>query len=289
MKKGRTITSYLINGNPDGLRTVFVSNKTCKVSVIPRTDIDQMKDREESLRPSLYFLFNDGDNKIYIGESESFYERLKQHHSSKEFWTVAIQFFSQNENLTKANIKYLEHLSLKEISSIKNVNLEENKQKSSCPHLPEHLRAEADEFFEDVKLITSFLGYNFFKKIEISQEKDYFFCKRAGVSAKGVYKDGNFILLQGSKIRKHTKVNYFGGKDDYKDKDKINSLNVLREEFLINNYTVIDDDFISTTKDFTFNSPSGAACFAICSSANGWTEWKDEKGKTLDEVIRAKL
>ena len=32
--------------------------------------------------------------------------------------------------------------------------------------------------------------------------------------------------------------------------------------------------------------PSGAACFVLGGSRNGWAEWKNKDGKTLDEVYR---
>ncbi len=37
---------------------------------------------------------------------------------------------------------------------------------------------------------------------------------------------------------------------------------------------------------FSFSSPSTAASVVLGRSANGWTEWKDQYGKTLDEIIR---
>ncbi len=36
----------------------------------------------------------------------------------------------------------------------------------------------------------------------------------------------------------------------------------------------------------SFSSPSAAACFVLGTSANGWTEWKDKSGRTLDELFR---
>ena len=39
--------------------------------------------------------------------------------------------------------------------------------------------------------------------------------------------------------------------------------------------------------DYTFTSPSYAAGICVGGSANGWTEWKDAEGKTLNEVFRA--
>lgn len=39
----------------------------------------------------------------------------------------------------------------------------------------------------------------------------------------------------------------------------------------------------------TANSPSTAAMFCLGRSANGWTEWTDKDGNTLDSVYRKQL
>lgn len=36
-------------------------------------------------------------------------------------------------------------------------------------------------------------------------------------------------------------------------------------------------------EDVRFDTPSGAACFCVGGSSNGWNEWKDEKGRKLNE------
>ena len=35
-----------------------------------------------------------------------------------------------------------------------------------------------------------------------------------------------------------------------------------------------------------FNTPSGASDFILGGSTNGWIEWKNKDGKTLDELYR---
>ncbi len=40
------------------------------------------------------------------------------------------------------------------------------------------------------------------------------------------------------------------------------------------------------TSDYIFNSPSAAAGVVLGRNANGWIEWKNEDGKTLDELKR---
>lgn len=282
----KTITTFLISGNPSGIKTIFVSNKICKALFIPRTDVDQVKHRDEASRPSLYFLINQEDESLYIGESENFYERLKSHVSNKEFWGVAIQFFSQNNDLTKADVKYLEFLSFIEAESAGNIKLEENKQKPSCPHLPEHQKAMIEEFFEDVKLITGFLNYNFFKKIEKKENNELFYCKRNGIDAKGFYQDGIFTILSGSKI---TKDSYKSTKGSAGHLTLLEKIQRAKDNIILEEKGRFDCDFIIITKDIQCDSPSIASNICIGNASNGWTEWKNKDGATLDDVFRKRL
>ena len=40
-------------------------------------------------------------------------------------------------------------------------------------------------------------------------------------------------------------------------------------------------------QDSLFSSPSTAAAVVLGRMANGWVEWKDERGQTLNDVYRA--
>jgi hypothetical protein len=281
--QSKTITTYLINGKPKGLRTVFISNKVCKALIVPREDVEKIKEREEAGRPSLYFLISqDDENNIYIGESESFYDRLRNHQTGKDFWDIAVSFFSQNNDLTKADVKYLEHLSLKTLNSEQS----QNKKESTKPHLPEHQQASIEEFFEDVKLITGFLGYTFFTpKTIIKDEKDsneILYCTRSGTNARGIFKDNIFTLLKGSKIVKELKAAYTRRNDDpFFDRTQERRNNLMGD-----NFKIIDNDFIELLVDIKFGTPSGASCFVVGNASNGWTNWKNKDGKTLDEILR---
>ena len=39
-------------------------------------------------------------------------------------------------------------------------------------------------------------------------------------------------------------------------------------------------------EDYLFSSPSAAAAQVLARNANGWIEWKNKQGKTLDELKR---
>jgi hypothetical protein len=260
---------------PNGLRTLSISNKTCKSLIIPRSAIDKIKDREELSQPSLYFLLNDDENKIYIGESENFIKRIKDHERKKDFWNLAITFHSQTNDLTKADVKYLEYLSVNATKKISSLNFTENNQNPTCPNLPEHQKSSINEFFEDIKLITGFAGYNFLTEIK-KESKNLFYCKRSGINSEAIFEDNKLIVLKNSKISS-------------KEDSWYNLKNYKRENLIKNNkIKILDDNFMITLQDMIFNSPSSASSFCIGKPSNGWIDWKNSKNKTLDEVIRKK-
>ena len=52
---------------------------------------------------------------------------------------------------------------------------------------------------------------------------------------------------------------------------------------LLTRNTEVQDGKIIVKEDVHFDTPSGAAQFCVGGSANGWKEWKDEKGHELNE------
>lgn len=56
---------------------------------------------------------------------------------------------------------------------------------------------------------------------------------------------------------------------------------------MISNGNIVLENGIYILKTtLEFNTPSGASDFVLGGSTNGWTEWKNKDGKTLDELYR---
>ena len=120
---GKTISLYLVNGNPNGIICAYLSNWTGQAIKIPRNLLENSKMRNEINRIGVYFLFgfseeNPDEHIVYIGESDNIYNRLVQHTKDEEklFWIEAIAFSSKDDNLTKGHIKYLEYKLIKSAS-----------------------------------------------------------------------------------------------------------------------------------------------------------------------------
>ena len=83
-------------------------------------------------------------------------------------------------------------------------------------------------------------------------DKHIFYLKRSGVTiASGYYQDGKFIVLKGSTYNYRSTLNAWAGME--------------------------------------FSSPSTAGVYCLGQkTCNGWTEWKDANGITLDATYRKK-
>ena len=99
---------------------------------------------------------------------------------------------------------------------------------------------------------------------------------RNGIEAFGIYDGEKFEVLEGSQVNIDKKVS-------------LERYNKQRDELLENgSITKIDGKYILNVI-LTFNTPSGASDFILGGSTNGWTEWKNNDGKTLDEIYRKYL
>lgn len=273
---GKTVTTYLIDGDPQGTQYVFISNTICKMYVIPRSNLSILNERQELQTPAFYILLGEDEAtkpKAYIGETENFRERVKDHDNKKSFWQKALLFISKDAAMTKADVQYLEYLAITEAKNSNTFVLNENKQTPKAPNLPEYRKDDMDGFFVDVKFLTSFIGCNIFD-VAKPKEEHLFYTKGRGCDARGFYDTNGFTVLKGSIVAKTSVPSL-----DWKEK----RANLLKD------YTISNGDKLELETDKTFPSPSTASMFVLGRPSNGWTDWKDTDGHTLDDVYRKQL
>ncbi len=273
---GKTITTYLIDGDPNGAQYLFISNKICKMMIVPRANLSSVIGRQEFKTPAFYILLGENDTmnpEAYIGETESFKDRVKDHDSKKDFWQKALVFISKDEAMTKVDVQYLEHCAFAEAKLANRYSLGYNKQTPKAPNLPEHQKDSIDEFFEDIKFLTSFVGCNIFDVVK-EKDKHIFYTKGRGCNARGFYDGAGFTVLKGSILAK----------------DSVQSLRWgEKRSQMLSELAKADGDKFILEFDKTFTSPSTASDFCIGSSNNGWIVWKDDNGQTLDDIYRKQL
>ena len=116
-------------------------------------------------------------------------------------------------------------------------------------------------------------GYKMSGSARDLNNADILHTTRNGVKAFGVYDGEKFEVLDGSQINMDKPTN-------------LERYNRQRTELLEKgSISVVDGRYILHAT-IEFNTPSGASDFVLGGSTNGWTEWKNCEGKTLDKLFR---
>ncbi|MDQ6985204.1 MAG: DUF4357 domain-containing protein [Candidatus Dojkabacteria bacterium] len=129
-----------------------------------------------------------------------------------------------------------------------------------------------EEFFEQMKIVSSSLGYTFLEKQP--QNAELLYCIGKNTNARGIYSDEGLTVLEGSVINKIPSESF------------IKNWNRKREFEIRGSISEHGKDSYILTKNLLFSSPSAASGACLARSSNGWTDWKNKEGKTLDELKR---
>lgn len=263
-------------GNPNGLKIIELAGWTGKSFIIPRQNLKELKDRPEINQPALYLLFGvdeeSGEDLVYIGESESFYSRITNHDTNKDFWDTAVVFCG---GLNRAFVKYLEYRATTLANEADRMRVE-NKIQPQENTLSEFEKISIEQYFDNVKFILSAFSYELFEKVEESlADHTMYYLKSSDYEARAqLLSDGSLNVLKGS-VARERETESFGGWSK-----------AARQKFLNDGTLEKTGGGLLFTRDIVFKSPSSAAATIVGRSINGWTAWKDDTGNTLDENLR---
>jgi len=277
----KTIRILLFDESASGLKIAEVGGRNIRALVIPRNKLKESGSREELQEVGLYFLIGENSEtnlpEVYIGEAENLYKRLLQHNkdANKDFWNMAICFVSKDDFLSKTHVKYLENICHQEALNVKRCVLI-NSTSPTGARMSEMDLADITDYFNNLKILISTLGFPIFDSIgNESEAKNIYFCKGPHANARGEYTDEGLVVFQGSLARREltkTAGSWVEG-----------SVNKLIEAGILK---IKDNDSYEFTANYVFKSPSAAAATILARRANGWIEWVDKSGKTLDDNIR---
>lgn len=270
----RLIQTFLLDGTLEGVRIVECES-TVKAFVVPRLKLADVKNREELSWPALYFLISSGDNKAYVGESENFYNRIKNHDQNKPWWNIAVAIVSTTNGLEKSDVKYLESLAVERAQG-GSVTVE-NKTAPIRNNIHEFKLHKLQQILDDTQLILTSLGYDILSVPEQKVEQVWY-CRTKKTDAKAIFRGDQFIILEDSKIDINATETWIKSYPAaYKERNDILASQMGG---------VAIDDTVILTKDVAFRSPNTAGGFAAGRNVNAWTVWKNEQGQTMDEVMR---
>lgn len=303
MNIGRTLKIFVMGSDPKSLKTVELVNWTGQAFIGGREHVSQIRNRKELSEPGVYMLLSDdsedgGSTEIYIGETDSFQDRIMDHLAKKDWWSRFVVFVSKDRNLTKAHVKHLER-ELYKLSeqAIGTLNVK-NANEPSGSSLPESDCHAMSEFLHNIIFVMETLGLGYFptagsekvteyktpetnspyQKRNWSDASDHdgmeFYLSlpdKTDPTGKETYKsrmevkNGFYVLKTGSFIRKEASK-AFPGHSYHSLWEKICKSDAVKAH--------TNPNVLVTTRDIEFKSPSGAGAIVRAGQTNGKVEWK---------------
>jgi len=278
----KTIQILLPGGDPQGIRIAEITTRIVQVIEVPRSLLGDFLAMPESDQVALYFLVGDSEDRleqsVYIGQTGDLRARLAKHQKEKEFWQRALILISRTDSLTQTHSLFLEWHCIQAVRKAGRYQ-DQNNNSGSRPHTPAPLEADCLEIFETGQTLLATLGYPLFEPVvrasAVSQESDVLYCRASGANGRGVYTEEGFVVMKGSVGRRENVPSIVGTSNER-----------LRTRLLETGVLRADGETVVFEKDHLFQSPSMAAMALMGRTANGWIEWKDGQGRTLDAIKR---
>lgn len=134
------------------------------------------------------------------------------------------------------------------------------------------------------KLTSSSLSLFF--DLMINQRREHTLENKQNVNTEVLYCRGKDSNGSGSYSQNGELTVYKGSVCHLVEAATAEAVAVKRKELLDTGVLIKKENLLEFTQDYTFLSPSAAASVVLARRANGWTEWKDKNGVTLDVLVR---
>lgn len=241
-----------------------------KAFYFTKENIKDLERMESVFNYAVYFLFDSSDadsKKVYIGQSMNGITRIYDHVRNKDFWTYCLLFVTDNNSFDKLSIDYMEHAFIKKLKKssfmLMNKDLRTNE-----PNISIYDRPNLDAYIEQIEFLLNAEGVSLQEVSPNGVGVTYYEPTSKRYKAKLFVKDGKFILVEGSVIRRPTEL----AKDW-----KVNLYE--RNNNVINGY--LDDGKVEEINgeivllmNIEYNSPSMPASLLSGRSENGWLFFK---------------
>lgn len=274
----------LLDGDPEGLRSVSVAGRTTVVTGCPYAGLQALRKRDEAKRPAVYFLVGDDLQQqreaVYIGECDSLDDRFaSSHHASdRADWRHIFVASTSDRTFNKAHARRAEHLLVQRASETKRAVV--LTKQTSAGELDDGDSAFAREFVSNVFVLAEILGVNVFRRpatVTVGGEantagapttgRDVFEFSYTGqaIPAQMVIDGRDFVILKGSKALADDK------------KGLPDSIRAARQAARATGLLVKDPanpGFEVFTADYPASSTSAAGSMVYGSSCAGPIAWR---------------
>lgn len=293
---GKHIELFLVDGVAGGLTTAEIAGWTGHLLAGPRTELARILARDEAQRNGTYILLGNDpgvteQTRAYIGRTESFTTRFRDHDAKKDFWDRMVIMTAKDDAFNEGHWGYLEARLVEQARLAERCHLE-NGNTPQGRKLSEAQRSDMEAFFAQLQVILPVLGVNILRsrktaiaatqEITPTTESPIFHLKLAKhhIDARGQVIDGEFLLLEGSRIAPR----WMGKASTEATQRSYASLQNTRNALVNDGSIHIDSGtgVATTTRDIPCSSPSQAGALAVGRACNGRTSWTWDGGTYAD-------
>lgn len=291
---GKSIELFLVDGTPGGIITAEISGWTGKLISAPRAKLNQLLSRDEAGSNGVYLLLGEDPEAInskwvYIGRTESFIARLRDHHINKPQWQRVVIVSSLHHSFNEGHWGYMEANLLHAAKAAARCTLADNKNTPRGRKLSESQEAAVEDFIKQVKMVLPILGVDIFRSAHSSPPKaemqtvdtPIFTIERPkrGIKAHLKVVDGECFLLEGSHLALDVKLKGNVPSTRY----KAANIRAMRQKLIDDGSFVIEETAIRVARDVPFSSPSAASNMVLAASTNGRKEWVTSQDQTYGD------
>ena len=283
---GKHIELFLVDGEPGGITTADVAGWTGHVLTGSRSDLTRLLARDDANRNGVYLLLGEDPSSIesttcYIGRTESFTARFRDHDRNRDWWDRAVLISSRDDSFNEGHWGYLEARLLDIAARAERCSLPDNKQRPQPRRLSEAQVSDAEAFLAQVRGILPVLGINVLRTTAFtapdpspqpaSDASPVFRLTvvRNGIDARARVVGDEFLLLEGSRVTAawtgvgrtpSTRRAYAAYRERY-------------AKLVADGSISIDGATAVVTRDIPFTSPSTAGAIATGRACNGRLSW----------------
>lgn len=274
---GKTIKIFLPNGDPKNIRKASITTDKIEIIQIPRNIPKAWQDLNFN---GIYVLVDSlriEKPEIYIGKGDV-RTRLSKHDTTKKFWNMvfAIRLIG-DQGFNEAHTSYLEYYFIKKAKELNQAITKENHQSPQCPKLDEDILADLEYYIETIEILLPTMGLKCFQPMENKNPRKRVILSCSdnyGSKASGEYTDEGMFVYKGAICKK----------DLHRGTSHIS----IRDEMITDGQLKLKGNHYILQENKLFSSVSTASSVILGRRSNGWLDWKNDKGKTLDELERIK-
>ena len=269
------VVTYLYpeHQNASSLKVFQDRTNQVKAFYFTRDYIKKVEELESGKNYAVYFLFDkteDGEmTKVYVGQSRMGAHRMQSHDNNKMFWSFCIMFVTDNNSFDTLTIDYMEYYFIRKLEKSGKYSLENIAMRNVEPNMSIFDKPTVQGYISQIEFLLNAEGINI-EEEKITLSTKFYKAVSDKYDAKIFVKDGNFILAEGSIIRKPIE-----SAKDWSDKGKFyNRYTNYIEEFLKDEKITPYNGNYKTLINLTFTSPSGVASLISGYAENGWKFFK---------------